>query len=202
VSIFTENDTLDGDRLVAMYCDRIEQRVTAEPIGPATPPQPRTDEVWGQIWQMPTARWTWGQAVMGQAKTGWGVALLGVRPRSFIFEANVSAQGAAAAGLAIRLADRMTGAVVAMDAAGSVFYAEVPAFDFEERRVTPAPAGKPVHMRVVSRLEHIEIYIQDELRLAFSRYRGIGGEVGLFVDRGTAVFSDIRLRELRVDEPQ
>ena len=188
-----------GDRLVAAYWDGIESRVTAELIGPRRPPVLQTEPHWGQIWQMPTARWTQGTAIAGHSQSGWGVALLGHRPESFIFEAAITLQGAPAAGLAIRLAERMLGGVVALEAAGSVFYADVPAFDFEERRITLVPAGEPIHLRVVSRREHIEIYVRDELCLAFSRYRGIGGEVGLFVDRGAATFSDIRLRELRVD---
>ena len=96
-----------------------------------------------------------------------------------------------------------TGSVVALDAAeGVVFFAEAPAFDFLERRRTPIPLGVPIRLRVVSRLEHIEVYVNDELRLAFSRYRSLSGQVGLFVDRGRANFTDIRVRELDVRRPQ
>jgi hypothetical protein len=54
---------------------------------------------------------------------------------------------------------------------------------------------------LVNRLEHLEVYLNDELRLAFSRYHGLGGEVGLFVDRATAHFEGVRLRELAVTRP-
>ena len=193
----------DGGRLAAMYSPLIESRVTAESIGPKSPPRLVTEPLWGQIWQMPTARWSMeGGLVTGQSHTGWGVAGLGVKAESFILEATVTMQGAVAAGFAFRMSERMSGAVATLEAAGTVAYGDAPMFEYEERRLTPVPAGKPIHLRLVNRREHIEVFVEDELRLAIARYRGIGGEVGLFVDRGRATFADIRLRELRVDQPQ
>ena len=55
---------------------------------------------------------------------------------------------------------------------------------------------------MVNRLEHLEVYVDDILKLAFSRYRGIGGDLGLFVESGSAVFRNLRLRELDVVAPQ
>ena len=67
-----------------------------------------------------------------------------------------------------------------------------------ERRRTPIARGKKLHLRVVNRLEHIEVYLNDDLPLAFPTYQNIGGEVGLFLDRAAASFSNLRLRTLRV----
>ncbi len=86
-------------------------------------------------------------------------------------------------------------------ASQTVTYAEAPLFDFHERRTTPIPLGRPLRLKVVSRREHLELYLDEVLRLAFSRYRGLGGEVGLFIDRGRARFDAVRLRELAVDQP-
>jgi hypothetical protein len=181
----------------------IETRVTAEPIGPGAPPRLITEPLWGQVWQMPSTRWTIAQGVVsGESRTGWGVAGLGVKAESFILEATVTLHGAVAAGFAFRMSERMTGAVAALESAGTVAYGDAPMFEYEERRLTPVPAGKPIRLRLVNRREHIEVYVEDELRLALARYRGLGGEVGLFVDRGRASFAGIRLRELRVDRPQ
>jgi hypothetical protein len=124
---------------------------------------------------------------------------LNIQAESYILEANVHLERGVAAGFALRIFAQMRGSVVALDATeGAIFYSEIPAFDWEEKRRTPITTGRTYHLRVVNRLEHIEVYVDDELRLAFSRYRGIGGDVGLFVDRGRVHFSDIRLRELAV----
>ena len=42
----------------------------------------------------------------------------------------------------------------------------------------------------------MEIYYGEQLISSFARYLGIGGEIGIFVDRGSAVFRNIRVREL------
>ena len=195
----------DGDRLYAAYCDRIEREVEEELVGPSRPPVQEPGRLWGQIWQLPSARWNWGPEITGRSSTGWGVARLPLAAESFILEATVTIQHGVAAGLAIRMSGEMSGAIVALEPDGptgpAVAYYEAPAFDFLEARRTPIAQGRPLRLRIVTRLEHVEIYVNDDLRLAFSRYRGIGGKVGLFVDRATATFRDVRLRTLRVAQP-
>ncbi len=187
----------DGDRLYAAWSPRVETCVTEELIGPSQAPVVDDARLWGQIWQLPTARWQMGDTIVGEARTGWGVQRFDAAAGSFIFEATITIESGVAAGLAIRLEGEMMGAVVALEAAEQTvaFYA-APAFDFVEKRRTAIPRGQPIHLRVVNRLEHIEIYVNDDLRLAFSRYRGIGGRVGLFVDRAHAAFAGLRLRKL------
>jgi hypothetical protein len=108
-----------------------------------------------------------------------------------------------AAGLALRLEGvENRGAVVALDVeAQCVFYAEVADFEFTERRRAEIRLGRRYHLRVVQRLEHVEIYLDEVLQLAFCRYRGMQGELGLFVDRAEAVFTRVRGRELGVERP-
>lgn len=191
--------TTSGDRLIAKYSPLIESRVGRELLGKTQPPQPRTDVVWGQLWPMASARWEFGETITGESRTGWGLLPLDVQAESYIFEARVHLEHGVAAGLGLRIFAQMRGSVAAIDAQeGTVFYSEIPAFDWDEKRLTPIAVGRTYHLKVVSRLEHLEVYVDDELRLTFSRYRGIGGEVGLFVDRARAHFSDIRLRELMV----
>ena len=110
-----------------------------------------------------------------------------------------------AAGLLIRRMrdSNIAATAVALDAAEQcVFFGETPEFEYMQKRSAVVPLGKPILLKVVNRLEHVEIYVNDELLLTFARYRGIGGGVGLFVDRGLAHFCDIRLRSLCVDRPQ
>jgi len=99
--------------------------------------------------------------------------------------------------LAIRMKGFFDQAVVALDRERqTIEFAELPAYHVLQRRQTAINPGRAIHLRVVSRLEQIEVYLDEELYLAFPRYRGIGGKVGLFVDRGTARFSGLRMRSL------
>jgi beta-fructofuranosidase len=191
-----------GDRLYAAYCSRIESEVARELIGAGNPPVEHHGRIWGQVWQKPTARWRRDEVITGDARTGWGVMRFDSRAAAFIYEATVTIGTATAAGLALRLAGEMEGAIVVMEPDDQVvaFYS-APAFDFSEKRLTVIQRDTPIHLRIVNRLEHMEIYVDDALRLAFSWYAGIGGDVGLFVDRGRASFENIRFRELNVTRP-
>jgi beta-fructofuranosidase len=188
----------DGNRLFVAYSDRIESDVAEELIGSGRPPVEEPSKPWAQLWAMPSARWTWGDTIAGESASGWGVACLAARgSASFLFEATITLERGVAAGLVLRRDGPMAAAVVALEPVdGVVSYYEAPAFDFVEKRRTAVPFGRPVRLRVVNRLEHVEVYVDDDLRLAFSRYRGIGGQFGLFVDRARAVFTNVRLREL------
>ena len=189
----------DGDRLFLAFSPRIETHVTQEVIGPRTPPRRANDErVWGQPWQMHSSVWSFGSSVQGQSRTGWGVAELGVKAESFIFEADIRIDSGIAAGLAIRM-DSGCGTVVALDAqSGQVSYVELPGAACTEHRRTDVSTGTSIHLRIVQRGPFMEIYTNDELKLCFTRYRGIRGEVGLFIDRADADFANIRLRKLRL----
>ena len=189
-----------GDQLYVAYSPRIESEIAGELIGQNAPPKLRpTEKPWGQLWPMPSVKWNWDTTITGSSRSGWGIAPLGISAESYIFEADLQIHSGLAAGLAIRLGKGQDGAVVALDAeANEVFFGTTPHFDFLERRRTPIARGQKLHLRIVNRLEHLEVYLNDDLRLAFPTYRNIGGEVGLFVDRASASFSNLRLRTLNV----
>lgn len=193
-----------GDRLYLAYSPRIESRVTRELFGPASPARLQNSEkTWGQIWPGKTGHWTFGETIEAEARHGWTVQLFDTEiPASFILEADVTIHEGVAAGLLVRIERHMAGSVVELNAAQNLagFHA-APAFDWSELRQTPVPRGLPLHLRIVNRLEHMEVYVNDDLRLAFSRYAGIGGAAGLWVDRARASFTNLRLRELQVDQP-
>jgi len=193
----------NGDRLVAAYSDRIVSCVREERIGPQAG-YPQSDEkAWGHAWHwnMPTAHWQGTDRIQGASRTGWGVRLFEVEEESFLFESDIVIESGVAAGLAMRIQNGR-GAIIGLDAEQQqIFFAETPDFYLLEKRQTEIPLRKPINLKVVNRLEHVELYVNDGLRLAFCRYRGIGGKVGLFVDRGSATFQNIRLRSLNVVRP-
>jgi hypothetical protein len=67
---------------------------------------------------------------------------------------------------------------------------------FVEQRHYVLAAGQTVKLRIVQRREFVELYVNDELKLAFTRYRNAQGRVGLCVDRADATFANLRLRTL------
>ena len=192
-----------GDYLRACYSPRIEKRIDVVFFNSAKdrlPPESGTP--WGQMWALPSGVWTQGDTIRGSCRTGWSVRSLELAPESFIFEANIVLESGVAAGLTVRMDGQMSGGVVALDAQEqTVFFAQGPSFDFMEKRQTGVVCGKKTHVRIVQRLEHLEVYVDDVLKIAFSRYRGIGGKLGLFVDRGKAVFTEVRVSSLRVTRP-
>lgn len=187
-----------GGRLVATWCPRVETLVAGEPVGPGAPPR-RGATAWGQTWPVSSARWSWGPQIAGESRSGWGVALFdGITAGSCIIEATVTIESGHAAGIAFRVDGAKTASLVYLDAADQVVsFSEGIAFDHHERRRTPVARAVPIRLRVVSRREHVEVYVDDELRLAFTRYRALSGGVGLFVDRARARFDAIRVRTLR-----
>lgn len=190
-----------GDRLWISYSPRIEAKVTRELVGSSAPATHHVNpRPWGQHWPMPAVAWSWGDTIEARSQSGWGVAPLGQRSEAFILEADVLLhEDTVAAGFAFRFVENRCFAIAGIDARRQeAFYADAPDFDFLEQRQTPLPYGTWLHLRLVNRREHIELYVNDDLRVAFSRYRGLGGEVGLWLDRGHAQFRNIRMRELQL----
>ena len=193
----------DGDRLFMKYSQLIESHVIAELITPSKLPAIESGTelcVWPYHWRMSSATWVRSDnEIIGNSRTGWGVLSFDESAESFIYEADITIEEGVAAGLAIRFKNHNHGAIVAMDAIEqSVFYGETMGFNFVEKRLSKITVDQPVHLAIINRLEHVEVYLDDELKLAFSRYLGIGGHIGLFVDRAKARFENIRFRVLNV----
>ena len=192
----------DGQKLYAAYSPRIESEIIDELIAPGRlPARESTDEMLHRNWQVPVVEWSWqDSAIAADADGGWGVLAFEPTADSYIFEATIEFRGAVAAGLLLRGEDYHNRLTASLDrTAVTVEAVNLPLYDILQRRQLPAALfDRPIHLRVVSRLETVEIYVNDKLYLAFPRYRGIGSKVGLFVDRGSARFSGIRLRSLDV----
>lgn len=202
--------TTDGQYLIPSYSSRIEQNVINEAKIDWEQLKTRMQkEEWGQIWPTFSAKWKFEDNIVASYSKGWSVAPLGHCPESFIFEADVTLNDCAAAGFCIRMEEvnggglKQHGAFVALDSEqNNVFFAHSPFLDFVEKRNMEVEQNRKYHLRVVNRLEFVEIYVDNALKLTFNRYKGVGGGVGLFVDRGTVIFYNVRLRELAKIIPQ
>ena len=191
-----------GDELRACYSPRIESRTRGILFRSGENDIQSQLSTWGQIWRMPGAEWLInGATIQGKYATAWSILPISAGAQSFIFEASISVD-AVAAGCALRMGENREGAVVMLDThEREVVFSEVPAFEFSQRRRVGLERSRTYHLRVVQRLEHIEIYLDHALKLAFPRYKGLGGGFGLFVDRGMARFSGVVLHSLEVSPP-
>ncbi|MFA5206436.1 MAG: hypothetical protein WC708_18720 [Lentisphaeria bacterium] len=190
-----------GERLVAAYSPLVERKVTEERRIDWDAVKKRAGEAWGQTWPLQSGTLETGAVIRAANPDCWSIFPISGKIDSFILEAEVTLQGAAA-GFCVRMFDHWNGDFLILDAERQeLVYAAQPLFDYLERRRIPVEQGRRYNLKAVSRLEHLEVYVDDVLVMAFARYRGIGGEVGLFVDRGAAVFENVRLRELAVAAP-
>lgn len=169
---------------------------------------------WGQIWPLRSCAWRVGghgpdacteHVIHGTSQSGWSVLLAHCPVTDAIIECDIRMDRCASAGILVHAVNHMQGAVVAIDTRrGEVVYTDAPRFEFVEARCTAIPADGWRRLRVVLRQEHVEVYMDDSLRLAFTRYTGIGGDIGLYVDRGHAMFRRFRVRQLALpsEEPE
>ena len=61
-----------------------------------------------------------------------------------------------------------------------------------ERRHCPTAPGTPIHLRAISRAEHIEVYVDDRLMFQQVRYQPATGRLGLFAQDAEATFAKMR----------
>jgi len=192
-----------GDTLQVVYCPRIEKKVKGECVFDWNSIRAQWSKPWGQIWPLQSGTLEQGDNIRLGNPNCWSVMALGQTPESFILEADVTLEGCLAAGFSMRHADHMNGDFLMLDADDqSVHYEAHPWCDFEEKRRFKIEQNHNYHLRIVNRMEHIECYVDDVMVLSFCRYRGIGGDMGLFVESGHAVFRNLRLRQLDVIPPQ
>jgi hypothetical protein len=199
---------VQGQRLVALYSDRIERSVTEELAGPTLPPtwlaapaRPGFPELLPH-WQDEA-----NGSITGSMRTGLDLRIAKGWLDDGILEVELIIERGAA-GLAFRLAQsgfwQGFGASVVVDVERQVIeYQEESDFDIyrETRQAQPA-RGQPMRLRVVLRREHIEAYLDDILYLAFPRYRYQAGGFGLLIDKAQARFHNFRVRHLDVPAPE
>ncbi len=189
----------DGDSLIVRYSPKVELLVRRE-LSPDYDylRNHAVREDWGHIWKRPPidARIE-ENCIQLNNSANFSILPLNIALESFIFESEITMRGAAAAGFVLRMTETWDADCVRGDSEfGGVRYIELRTAEFLESRHAPVPVGRGFRLKVVARKEHTEIYLDDRLLTSFARYRGLGGGLGLFVDRGTALFRNCRIREL------
>lgn len=190
-----------GDDLIVLYSDKVELLVKREvPLDYEALRSKSTQRNWGQLWQMPPCAAKIENASITLESAGaFQVLPLGIALENYIIEAEISMREAHSAGFMRNITDNLNGDFVRINPSipGVEYLGRHNlSIEFRERRIVPfAPSGV-CSFKIVARKEHVEIYYNERLIIAFARYRGVGGELGLFVDRGKATFRKLRIREL------
>ena len=189
----------DGDNLIVRYSSRVELLVKREHL-------PDYDYLrnqavwkdWGHIWKRPPIdAQIEDERIQLNNPANYSILPLNIALESFIFESEITMRSAVAAGFVLRMIEPWNADCVRVDTEfGGICYIEYSTADFLETRHAVIPADRAFRLKVVARKEHTEIYLDERLLTSFARYRGLGGGLGLFVDRGTAVFRYCRIREL------
>ena len=151
-------------------------------------------------WGISMGSWgTQAGSIIGKSP-GWSIQPLGSGERNFNCSLRIKPQGCAAAGLAFRSNTESWGATAFLDLEQQeIHYAEPPSFGFLHSRKARLEQDREYQLRVVAWGPQIEVYLDDVLLLQFARDATKEGQLGLFVDRGRAAFSDIVAHSLNVE---
>ena len=185
----------DG-RLLAFYSDRVDAYLR-EPLldGLAAAALPDRGQ-WGS-----RGRWELnGAALRGTARADWAVRVFERPGSDFVLSTDVALEDARSAGLVFRLrgTNVYEGAYVALlDAeAGEVVLTQLVDFPRVETRRWPVSRRVPHGLKVMAADGFISIFVDDVLAIQLHHLAFDQGRMGLFVEQGSATFSNLRAMRL------
>jgi hypothetical protein len=162
------------------------------PVGEVIPPLGHWCPLLSGAWQLTD------DGYVGQSRTGWQVADLGVGARDVELTATLALHSGVAAGLVFRplgIPDHnVHDVVIGLDAAAqTAFAATLPYFMEHHQRRFPVQTGQAYRLRVSLRFPRLELYVDDLLALqcALAPRDFATPSLGLFVDRGVATVSEL-----------
>lgn len=167
------------------------------PVGEVIPPLGHWCPLLSGAWQLTDGGY------VGESRTGWQVADLGVGAPNVELTATLTLHSGVAAGLVFRplgIPDHnVHDVVIGLDAAAqTAFAATLPYFMEHHQRRFPVQTGQAYRLRISLRFPRLELYVDDLLALqcALSPRDFATPSLGLFVDRGVATVSELTACEL------
>jgi hypothetical protein len=132
----------------------------------------------------------------------WAVLPFGPEHEDCVIDVDVKLHTAKGAGLTFRMPGddimaRVGGCVALLDLDfGQVIFTRLRNFPYNECRTWDIVPGRPYHLRVLMTGYVFMVYIDD--RLAIQCYENCArtGRIALYVEKGEAVFSRLRVRRL------
>lgn len=153
-----------------------------------------------------------GDTVSGSSKPGMGIQFLAPAPDDFMFETTVMSVDAPEVGIVFRAddtADRCTRVSCiqgrcSIELARLIHLLNVNAigrgYESLQSRFFPFTPGEPFRLRVTAYGPYIEVCVDQRVVLVSLTMSRRGGGLGVFVEDGTARFSDMRLRPLQAPQ--
>lgn len=153
-------------------------------------------------YETPGSWWVDGRTITGSVRTAWARHTFAATARSFLYRANVRIDSGAGAGLVFKASPEGYGGCVAMlnPGIGEVQLLRLPNLAILESRKMPLEYGVSYDVRVVSKDQYLEVFVNDVLMLQCVHYAARQGHLGLMVDRGEAAF--IQPEAYRLDCPE
>ena len=199
--------TIEGGRLRLAWSERTEAYRRETLVAPDCPPSIASLPACMHHWRVPTGRWRLEDGCyIGECRTGWQVADLGVGAADVDIEARIAFEGAAA-GLVWRAeigrdhcsTSDLTFLLEATDS--TVRSSRPPLFEHPAVRSLPLATGRPYRIRVCVRRPWFEIYVDDLLVQQFCEEmpESTRPSIGLFVDRGRARVDELCVHALAAD---
>lgn len=188
-------------KLRATYAELLEQKLGENLATPEALANPTAD---CQVLYWTPGDWKVEDArVTGRTETCWSrYQLPPWQDKAFSYSATIRMERGAAAGLVFRQSDGYSGYGVLLDYKWQkLLLCRLPRMEVVDARQVELELGREYHLRVLCYGIHYEVYLDDVLLLQTITYTSNGGRVGLFVDRGEAVFDQIALQPMEVDEP-
>lgn len=182
----------DG-QLRLMYSPLIEKRINANLIShDSLPPLNVTNALrFGTHGQWQTEQ----NGVVGAiSKRSWSVRLCGPDADSFMCSAEVCLRS----GRAIGLLFRGHLAVVMDYRQQNITFTNLPWMFRLDARQVRLEHGRTYHLRVISKGDFFEVYLDDVLVLNFVRYQPANGRLGFYIEAGEGSFSKISATSLIV----
>ncbi len=191
-----EVKALSDGRLVPAYCALIESRIEQTLIVGEAPPQ--LEEVPHEMASRrfgAAGNWTSvAHEVRAVSPRSWSVRRCGPEAENFIWSSIVRLDE----GRAIGLLFRDTLAVYLDFDQQCVTFTDLPMLDRLEARRLPVRFGRDYHIRIITKSEFCEVYVDDVLLLNFVRYQPQSGRLGLYIEAGRGTFKQLSAFSIRV----
>ena len=189
--------TDESGHLRACYSPRIEKYSGGALLAG---PSPVVDNE-GQ-WGSPGVWKTKDNKVTGTCRTDWSLCIFDVSAESFLATVALKILDARSAGIAFRVEGPDVfdgGYVVLLDPERQqVVFTETRDFPLVEVRQWRIERGRTYNLRIVAKKAVFEIFIDDMLAIQLYHSRRTKGRLGLIVEEGTAVFSQLQASYLSV----
>lgn len=199
--------TDSSGRLFATYPEELDAYTGPTLLDSIRSASLSNDGTWGSIgdWRETS------DGMEGHCANDWAVRVFAADADDFVYEATIQLEDAAAAGLLFRAPGENIhagGLAVILDAGSQSFIVlKLRSFEILDKRQVPVERNRDYTLKCVARSSFLDFYLDGQLLLQPFCEDFLSGRFGLYVERGTATFSNLSAKALNLtpateDAPQ